>query len=216
MSNPATECPFNWTLTEFPVRGCMSTSFLPGCDSFTISLANFTYNHVCGKVIGYQKGSTNVFDTTTSSASTLEEEYVDGVSLTHGKPGACQHIWTFSAALYSDDPDFNENYVCECTNSYYNFTYKVPSFVGNNYFCETGNRGPGWTYDVYFNQLLWDSMGCTDNSICCQFNHPPWFCTSLPSSTTDDLELRICKDQIRANEDVVVSLVEKKGQNCSL
>ena len=43
---------------------------------------------------------------------------------------------------------------------------------------------------------------------CCEFNKPPWFCANLPQPTTDDLELRICRDTSYANEDIIVSLVE--------
>ena len=73
---------------------------------------------------------------------------------------------------------------------------QVPAFVGNDYFCATGNPGPGFiTTKIYSEDPLWDGEGCGPTNACCQFNNPPWFCTTLPKPTTDDLELRICRDQ---------------------
>ena len=37
---------------------------------------------------------------------------------------------------------------------------------------------------------------------------PAWFCATLPQSTTDDLELRICRDSDSDNEDIIISLIE--------
>ena len=123
-----------------------------------------------------------------------EHLYVDGVSVTHGPAGSRQHIWTFAAALYDDDPNYCVPCNCPCTNTRYNWTYNIPSFIQNNYFCDTGNTGPSWggggTY--YSDDPLWDGAGCGENSTCCQFNNPPWIYSSLPQATRDDVEVRIC------------------------
>ncbi len=98
---------------------------------------------------------------------------------------------------------------CPCTNNNYDWPFNIPAFIGNNYFCETGNRGPGFTnLMVHSDDPLCYGAGCGPTSSCCQLNSPPWFCVSLPEPTTDDLELRICIDQPLYDEDVVVSLVE--------
>ena len=36
----------------------------------------------------------------------------------------------------------------------------------------------------------------------------PWFCKQLPQTTTDDIEARICRDNIYGSEDTPVELVE--------
>ena len=41
---------------------------------------------------------------------------------------------------------------------------------------------------------------------CCSFNNPPWFYKELPQSTTDDIEMRVCKDQDAINEEIAVEL----------
>ena len=40
---------------------------------------------------------------------------------------------------------------------------------------------------------LWDGKGCGPTNTCCSFNNPPWFIKNLHSSTTDDVEMRLCK-----------------------
>ena len=101
-------------------------------------------------------------------------------------------------------------HVCACTNTLLSWPYQVPSFVGSNYFCDTGDPDPGFAggETLYEDDPLWDGKGCGSTSACCRFNNPPWFCTTLPQPTTDDLELRICLGQAVADEDAVISLVD--------
>ena len=54
---------------------------------------------------------------------------------------------------------------------------------------------------------LWDGEGCSSNSMCCQFNDPPWFQTELPQATRDGVELRLCLDT-SIDEDIIINLIE--------
>ena len=98
-----------------------------------------SYNHVCGRVIGYQYYSPDAF-AQFIRPQTIEGPYVDGVSLTHGPPGARQHVWTFAAGIY--ETSFWVS--CPCAGG-----AVAPSFVGNDYFCESGNPGTTWTNTLY-------------------------------------------------------------------
>ncbi len=196
------------------VRGCGRSS--PGgdtCDSATFPSAGRSYSRVCGQVNAYQKGTTDAFDSFRGNDANpnpgLEDSYIDGVSLTHGTAGSRQHIWSFVAALTETDSPFEPAAVCSCTNTNVNWPYQVPSFVGNNYFCATGNPGPGFDLStVYADDPLWDGEGCGPTNACCEFNNPPWFCTTLPQPTNDDIELRVCHDQEIADEDTIIALVD--------
>lgn len=85
----------------------------------------------------------------------------------------------------------------------------VPSFIGNNYFCDTGNYGddnsPRNTY--YTEHPLWDDEGCGSQSVCCSLNSPPWFYKQLSQPSTDDIEMRLCCDQDRDHEDIQVEII---------
>ena len=206
MSDQSQQCPSGWSQIEDPVRACAGKS--RGCHSASFSTDQFTYNHVCGRVMAYQKGSPDGFDFWDNSIKTLEGPYMNGVSLTYGAAGSRQHIWSFVAAVFETNNPYQTQPTCECTNTNYNWPHKVPSFIGNNYFCDSGNRGPGYQDITYLDDPLWDGNGCGPDSTCCQLNNPPWFCTSLPQPTSDDLELRICSDERNSNEDTYVYLVE--------
>ena len=58
------------------------------------------------------------------------------------------------------------------------------------------------------NNPLWDGQGCGRLNTCCSFNNPPWFMKELSSSTSDDIEMSLCADEARSNEDVPVEVIE--------
>ena len=209
MNDTTQQCPSNWSLITSPVRGCGRIT--SSCNSAIFPVNGRTYSHVCGRVIAYQRGSTEAFWHSVLFQRNLSDVYIDGVSLTHGVSGTRHHIWSFASALYEQDPNYRTQYTCACTNTNYNWTHSTPSFVGNDYFCDTGNPGPGFREGMYYYpdiDPLWDGEGCGPNNTCCEFNNPPWFCKTLPQPTSDDIELRICGSDLTRNEDVIISLVD--------
>jgi hypothetical protein len=164
------------------------------------------YSQVCGRIIGYQVGQPQAFVLENINQSqTIDGPYVDGVSLTYGSPR--QHIWTFANALDETDP-YNDESRCSCTDPSRPIT--TPSFVGNDYFCETGVP-PGQQFNneiFYADDPLWDGQGCGPTSTCCTFNNPPWFCKQLPQSTNADLEVRLCSASTANVENTPIELIE--------
>ena len=56
-----------------------------GCSSAVFKLNGIQYTNVCGKVIGYQQGAPDAFGTYFGNRGlTIDDHYMDGVSLTHG------------------------------------------------------------------------------------------------------------------------------------
>jgi hypothetical protein len=200
MTDTNQQCPPNWNLVTSPVRACDRSSTGNGCDSATFTSNDMPYSRVCGRVIAYQVGTPDAYHPSFWHHPGLERVYVDGLSLTHGAAGSRQHIWTFAAARYERSTDTNN--FCACTNTAINWPHQseLPSFIGNSYFCDTGDREPP-SIDgmLYQDDPLWDGDGCGPTSTCCQFNNPPWFCATLPEPTTDDVELRICMDDNQEN-----------------
>lgn len=211
MSDPAQDCPPNFILYDVsPIRGCQRPSNRPGFISAFYPPGG-TYSKVCGQVTAYQKGNTNAFMLSIDNPSlTLDSDYIDGVSLTHGPDGSRSHIWSFVVGLSETrSSGYLSSDNCDCTNTDFSWPHTVPSFVGSDYFCATGNPGPVIDETQYYSDdPLWDGEGCGSTSTCCTFNNPPWFCKTLSEETNDNLELRICMDQTTANEDVVISLID--------
>ena len=207
MRDPSAHCPGEWILRTYssePRRLCGSSG--AGCLSATYSTYGIRYSHVCGRVIGYEYRSADAFGRFTGPV-TIEGSYVDGVSLTHGSPGARQHIWSFAAGLLQTVHSSYPTFSCPCVSG-----TVAPSYVGNDYFCESGNSGTSWTDIIYASDPLWDGQGC-GSPPCCELSSPPgvtapWFCKQLPQATTDDIEARICIDETAANEDTPVERVE--------
>ena len=80
--------------------------------------------------------------------------------------------------------------------------------MGNDYFCDTAGATAPTTQTFYNSDPLWDGAGCGTQNSCCSFNSPPWFYKQLPQTTTDDIEMRVCRDEGRDNEDIAVEIVE--------
>ena len=207
MTESSQQCPRGLRLhTDSNVRTC-GIIFSPGCSSVKFAARSIEYSKVCGKIRGYQVGSTDTFGNSGRGPNpTIEGNYVDGVSLTHGHPR--QHIWTFAAGLDELGASYPQHN-CPCTNT--NTTSQAtppPDFVDNDYFCDTGASGTFRYSTFYSADPLWDGAGCGPLNTCCSFNNPPWFFKQLPQPTTDDIEMRVCTDQGSNNEGVVVEIVD--------
>ena len=197
-------------LHEADIRTCEIDSTAATCVSVVLYAWNITYSRVCGRVLGYQVGSTDAFGSYgRRNNPTVDSNYVDGVSLTHGHTPR-KHIWTFAAAI----DEFGEQPACECSHSQ-RPAYSPPGFIEGNYFCDSGIQGKfaERTRNGFFSSSpLWDGAGCGPDSTCCAFNNPPWFHRQLPESTTDDIEMRLCKDENHLgnvnDENIALSAVE--------
>ncbi len=61
MSDPSATCPSNWTVNNSP-RGCgQSAQSSRVCDSAVFPAGGVSYSSVCGRILAYQKGSTDAF-----------------------------------------------------------------------------------------------------------------------------------------------------------
>ena len=100
MSNSTNTCPAGLQMLTSPKRLCGINSDGPGCSSAVFNVQGIEYSHVCGKIIGYQQRTPDAFHPYKRNQQlTIDDGYVDGVSLTHGR-NPRKHIWTFAAALH--------------------------------------------------------------------------------------------------------------------
>ena len=222
MSDSTENCPTGFKLYESNgVRACgRATSSVGSCQSVQFPSNGIRYSQVCGRVVGYQFGSPDANypgdytgetygSVITSEHNNINSYYTDGVSITRGSPR--KHIWTLmagvnEASFYQGDGRHN----CPCSQgSTQNST--LQSFIGNDYFCESGNPSTDGTWQaiLYTQDPLWDGKGCGSlEGNCCSATGLPWFNNVLNSTTTDYIELRVCGDESTANQDVPVSFYE--------
>ena len=204
MTDPSNTCPLGlMNITEDSHRLC-TTEFHTGCSSTLFSVLGIQYSQVCGKIIGYQQKTPDGFRPFSNSQDTIDHSYVDGISLTHGS-NPREHIWTFVVALH-EHSDFADA-VCPCTDTRPTDDPAVPSFVGQDYFCDTGSED---RFENIFidDDPLWDGAGCGQYNDCCSFNSPPWFLKEITPPTTDDIEMRLCRDQVKSDEDITFETLE--------
>ena len=203
MVNSSTQCPSGLRQrTDSNIRTCTRNSNSGGCSSVTLFTSNIQFSRVCGKIKAYQFGSTDAFGT---GPDNIDSYYVDGISLTHGRPR--QHIWTFASALDESTSSYPHT-KCPCTNIHTaNRATPPPAFVGNDYFCDTGSSSR-YANIFYSDDPLWDGAGCGPQSTCCSLNNPPWFYKQLPQPTTDDIEMRVCRNEAKSNEDISIEMFD--------
>ena len=212
MRNSSHQCPSELNLTtrsSAPRRLCdMPLDIRDDYVSNTFTAHGISYSHVYGRIKAYQYGIPSAFSwfrpqkTLYSDQTQIDDAYGFGVSLTHGQ-NPRNHIWTFADA--QDETLENPERKCPCINSNLNSSsITIPSFVGNDYFCDTAlaNLNSYKNIDIvktlFSSDPLWDGEGCGSTNTCCSVpnlcgnNSPPWFIKHLPSSTTDDVEMRLC------------------------
>ena len=121
--------------------------------------------------------------------------------MTYGSPQ--NHIWTFAAG-----PSKDYGYTCcncPCASPYPGRA--APPFVGENYFCESGNTGAHEYQKWHLDDPLWDSQGCASGSTCCD-RGGPWFTTTLSQEVRDDIEVRMCSYHVLSTENIGVDELE--------
>ncbi len=198
MTNSSHQCPSGLgQQNDLNIHTCVRDSDSRGCSSVMFSTSSVSYTTVCGRIIAYQYGTPDAFNLGHSNST-----YFDGVSLTHGSPR--EHIWSFVAA--HDELASITGWSCPCVRN--NLNIPIPPSVGDDYFCDTGSRNDSRHNIFYSDDPLWDGAGCGPLSTCCSFNSPPWFYKQLPQPTTDDIEMRVCRNKVRDNEDIAIEIID--------
>ena len=188
-STPDQVCPNQWRLVNSPVRSCTGAG--SSCRSAFSDAINTAYSKVCGRITGVSIATPDGFQRENRLTARLEDNYLDGVSVTHGDAGSRTHIWSLGAG---------HSLQCPCDNPDRRGAPLPPAEVGDNYFCDR--------VDPFRSTVVWTGEGCMADNPCCSFNNPPYFSVQLPAATTDTIELRICVDQIDVNEGMVVQFAE--------
>ena len=201
MSEPGATCPPGLTLQNYNnIDHSLCGRSSSGCASTFFSTYGLNYAKVCGKVRGYQFGHTDAFSTGNNN---IDLAYIDGISITHGSIPR-KHIWTYAGG--EDDFEAGTD-DCPCSNG---SSVVVPEFVGNDYYCESGNTVHDFPSSILLvEDILWDGQQCSEiESTCCTTPNMPWFLKTLNEETNDDIELRVCSDESIASEEAPLDIIE--------
>ena len=177
------DCPGEWRkATRSNVSFCrVASDNVYPCSSASFSTNGISYQRVCGRARGYQKGNTYAFYGSYFS-TTIDQGYASGLSITYSSDPH-QHIWTFATGR---GESITDSFSCPCS---INGGFAPLPYVGSHYYCESGSIYQGHDDTYYLNDTLWDGAGCADN--CCDDTTQPWFYRQLNQTTQDDIEARI-------------------------
>ena len=187
------------------VRVCRRSSNTPSCNSVIFQSNDLSYSQICGKVTAYQYRAPDAVANVGSRINDLNSYYLDGISITRGSPR--QHVWSLMAGLFENSVPGYDWANCPCATG---SPQSVQSFIGNNYYCESGNPNVIVENRLYSNDELWDGQNCSSNEAsCCTAPGQPWFHRDYgKSTTTDNIELRLCGDNGWADEDTMITKYE--------
>ena len=212
MSEPGATCPPGLTLYQYNNidHGLCSRPVSSSGSSASVFFSTYgvIYNKVCGRVIGYQYGSIDGFPPDLGGGvlinnPNIDNIYVDGVSITYDS-NPRKHIWTLGGG---NSVDHASRFCCPCNTGSTGTT--VPSFVGSNYYCESGIASGYPSSVLYANDPLWDGQQCVGlEGPCCTNSKMPWFIKTLNETTTEDIELRVMADEGTSNEDTPLDIIE--------
>ena len=176
----ASACPNGLQQRDSPLS-CITTATGGGCSAVMYAI-NDNYKCIFGRINALQVGTTDGFQRHGQSrpaTPTINDNYVDGVSLTHGS-NPRTHIWTYTATA-------------PCTACSTNF----PAFLDSSqYTCDTYS---GCTANQVCSNLLWNGNECVGTTT---------FYRQLPQPNSDDIEMRVCRDEDRSNEDFLLTFIE--------
>ena len=191
--NPLDSCPSGFTSTNIGgAQVCWKSS--KGCTSFSFKPKQH-YRAVCGAAAAYTYGSPDAFGYIHSSSETIDQAYVDGISITHGHPR--QHLFTYAATVVWTS--------CPCKGG-----KSGPAFVGNNSYCGDQVLAPGqrWRRQWYPNTILWHAASnCAAPK--CQNDFCPWFSVeTAKGATSNPVEVCSCQDQVYRDEAIGIAHLE--------
>ena len=203
-------CPSGWTSITTPndpanpeTVVCRSPNDDAGCYPTVFTANGASYHKICGRVRGYQGSSTDGFGGR-NGAKSINNAYVDGVSVTLGSPR--KHVWTYASGFSDGGPQGSSN--CPCDDPQLQGALPFP-FIGTHYYCESGRDEATLTSSIVTSDPLWDGSGCIGGqNNCCAKVSMPWFYRQFAIAQQDDVEVRICTNQSFSDESVTVDQVQ--------
>ncbi len=156
------------------------------------------YSEIRGYVSLSQRGASEGFHET---GTTIDSNYVDGISFTYGASPNRQHIFSYGAA---NDVANDANGACACQDSQMGGYEK---FMLWDFMCDSGySTTNSYIYDpsMIAPRILFSGSDCPYTSGCCSRAGTPWFYKSLPATVNENIEVRILCDELHVDELILV------------
>ena len=220
-NDPNYVCPADWQKQPFDPEGiltreaCIPPNAAVGiCDITSFSVSE-PYSQVCGRAEGYCLGDIGGFRqyyADPTAVTSVTDFFASGLILSRGT----EHIWSFIAGtppgdFFDTSSGTGEN-KCPCLTGEETFIAthgELPDFVGRDYFCESGSAA---IFNVivpnFFDFPLWDGLGCSDGSQCCNDGTPPVFTKTLSSASMDTIDARMCIEDAVSSGVVAITYLE--------
>jgi len=167
--------------------GCVVYDTGPASIEVPVSVGEYT--EVWGHVRGRQQQTPDAFTPYPASGgtATVDDIYVDGVSITTGSPR--RHVFTLAAGLNIPEPPGGGGNACPCDGG-----EAAPPFLRESWVCETGNNAVEYDFDpAYYDDVLWDADAMGGSS-CTPLGEPGEFHVVLDRPASGPLEVRIMQD----------------------
>ena len=117
-----------------------------------------------------------------------------------------KHIWSYAGSYRPVTLPVWA--VCSCNSELASSQSSPSLFVGNNYYCESGVQVSN-SEGTYLNGPLWDGQTCPGNEASrCTVSKIPRFLKSLRGVVNDDIEMRLCGNEVTNDEDTFIELIE--------
>lgn len=206
MTQPESQCPQGFGQQNVSGTRYCGRFETNNCVTTTFPSHGVTYMHVCGRLRGYQYGTPTSFRGYWVKGQTINSYYVDGASITYGSPR--KHIWTYACGV-RDSYTGSSYSECPCNTNGNNENNIAPSFVGDDYYCESGAMATSTDSQLFSEDPLWDGEQCLGfEGPCCTNPNMPWFVKALDQPSSEDTELRMCAVIYAAVDDVLVDLID--------
>ena len=193
-------CPVGSTWMPVSVDGVSYCSTIDGYQVASLVLdPTCSFSEISGYVLADQKGKMDGFFPGLGESPTLDDPYVDGVSITLGNTSSTrQHVFTY--AIGRDELPRIES--CPCLGSPVSV---VPYFVGYDFHCDSVYAPYTANTENIGSRSLWSGEGCGEGSLCCNSADTPWFFHVLPQTARGQpLEVRILSNAASHNEETIL------------
>ena len=190
-------CPVGSTWMPVNVNGINYCTTVDGSSVASWALyPKCSFSEISGYILADQKGKMEGFFS--EQATTLDNTYVDGVSITINASNIRQHVFTYAAGR-EELPRIES---CPCHGAP---VTNIPHFVGFDYHCDSGYAPYTATSLNTGYRTVWSGEGCGVGSACCNSADTPWFYHVLHYNVRDaPLEVRILSDDASHDNEMIL------------